>query len=444
MKSVAEAARSAIGSTVRVQGWVKTVRVQKQAAFVELTDGSMHGGIQIVAAPADVVGMSTGCSVVCEGELVANTRGKTSWQMVEIQNKKLELLGRVNQEVYPLQKKHHSVEFLRENIHLRPRSNTFSAVTRIRNIASMAVHNFFQAREFLWIHTPVITSSDCEGAGEQFRLTTAMNDEKPPREFFGSPAYLTVSGQLEAEMFACSMSRAYTFGPTFRAENSNTSRHLAEFWMVEPEVAFADLSSNMDLAEACLKSITSDILSKCEEDMKFLDPHHMNRLESTLKKQFARISYTKAIDILQKSRKNFVHPVQWGLPLQSEHERYLAESHVGHPVFVTDYPKDIKPFYMRVNDDERTVAAVDLLVPRIGELIGGSQREERYERLLQRMQEAKVDTTHLNWYLDLRRFGTVPHAGFGMGFERMLQYVTGIENIRDVIPVPRHVGRCDF
>eukprot|EP00742_Colponemidia_sp_Colp-10_P006364 GILJ01006821.1.p1 GENE.GILJ01006821.1~~GILJ01006821.1.p1 ORF type:complete len:445 (+),score=58.38 GILJ01006821.1:57-1391(+) len=444
MKSIAEVARSAIGSAVRVQGWVKTVRVQKQAAFVELTDGSMYGGIQIVASPADVAGMSTGCSVVCEGELVANTKGKQSWQMVEIQNRKLELLGGVNQEVYPLQKKHHSVEFLRENIHLRPRSNTFSAVTRIRNVASMAVHNFFQAREFLWIHTPIITSSDCEGAGEQFRLTTAMNDEKPPREFFGSPAYLTVSGQLEAEMFACSMTRAYTFGPTFRAENSNTSRHLAEFWMVEPEVAFADLCSNMELAEACLKSITTDILSKCEEDMKFLDPQHMNRLESTLKKEFARISYTKAVDILEKSRKNFVHPVQWGLPLQSEHERFLAESHVGHPVFITDYPKDIKPFYMRMNDDERTVAAVDLLVPRIGELVGGSQREERYEYLLARMQEAKVDTVHLNWYLDLRRYGTVPHAGFGMGFERLLQYVTGIENIRDVIPVPRHVGRCDF
>jgi asparaginyl-tRNA synthetase len=375
---------------------------------------------------------------------------------VELQAEELEVLGWADPDVYPLQKKRHSFEFLRTIAHLRPRTNTFGAVARIRNVMSQAVHAFFQERGFIYIHTPIITESDCEGAGEMFKVTTfdlldvPQKDGQPDfeKDFFSSPANLTVSGQLNAEIYALAMGDVYTFGPTFRAEDSNTSRHLAEFWMIEPEMAFCDLDGDIDLAVSFVKSVISDILDKCQEDIaffnRFIDKTLLVALEKVVSEDFPRLSYTEAIEILLKAKETFEFPVNWGSDLQSEHERYLCEKIFKKPVVVTDYPRVIKPFYMKVNDDGETVGAMDILVPKFGEIIGGSQREDDYDILLERMKEAGMDVDNYMWYLDLRKFGTVPHAGFGLGFERFIQFVTGMANIRDVIPFPRTPGNISF
>ena len=377
-------------------------------------------------------------------------------QKFEINASRLEVLGQADPEEYPLQKKRHTLEFLREIAHLRPRTNTFGAMARVRNTMAYAIHSFFQERGFQYIQTPMITASDAEGAGSMFRVTT-LDLQDPPRrdglvdsteDFFGQPTYLTVSGQLEAEIFALAMSDVYTFGPTFRAENSNTSRHLAEFWMVEPEVAFCDLDGLAELAEDFLKYIFSQALDKCPEDMAFFNQWYDNTAISTLEgiinSSFERLTYTEAIRLLESSGESFEFPVSWGLDLQSEHERYITEKRVGKPVVVTDYPRDIKAFYMRLNDDGQTVRAMDVLVPRIGEIIGGSQREEREDVLLERMKQSGLDAENYWWYLDLRRYGTVPHAGFGLGFERTVQFATGMQNIRDIIPFPRTPKNVEF
>lgn len=446
--------------SVKVQGWVRTKRELKEFAFVEVNDGSSMANLQVVLNPdlADygtiIKQLNTGASVEVEGVLVESP---AKGQRIELKASSAKVFGEADPETYPLQKKRHSFEFLRDIGHLRSRTNTFGAVFRVRNACATAIHKFFQERGFLWIHAPIITASDCEGAGEMFAVTS-FNLDKIPRtekqeidyskDFFGRPAYLTVSGQLEAEVMAMAFSNVYTFGPTFRAENSNTSRHLAEFWMVEPEMAFCDLQGDMDLAEEFLKYIFKYVLENCAEDMEFFNQRIDNSVLATadniINNQFERLTYTDAIKLLEKADKKFEFPVNWGLDLQSEHERYLAEEKFKKPVIVTDYPAKIKAFYMRLNDDEQTVRAMDILAPKIGEIIGGSQREERLDVLEKRIEALGIDAKTLWWYLDLRRFGTVPHAGFGLGFERLVQFMTGMANIRDVIPFPRAPLTVEF
>ena len=450
--------REAAGGQVMVQGWVKTRRSSGAVSFIQISDGSTLRDLQVVVEPSSpdfalVETLNTGSSVRVVGELL-ESQGRN--QKFEVNAASLEVLGQADPEEYPLQKKRHTLEFLREIAHLRPRTNTFGAMARVRNTMAYAIHSFFQERGFQYIQTPMITASDAEGAGSMFRVTT-LDLQDPPRrdglvdnaeDFFGQPTYLTVSGQLEAEIFALAMSDVYTFGPTFRAENSNTSRHLAEFWMVEPEVAFCDLDGLAELAEDFLKYVFSAALDRCPEDMAFFNQWYDNTAISTLEgiinSSFERLTYTEAIRLLESSGESFEFPVSWGLDLQSEHERYITEKRVGKPVVVTDYPRDIKAFYMRLNDDGETVRAMDVLVPRIGEIIGGSQREEREDVLLDRMKQSGLDAENYWWYLDLRRYGTVPHAGFGLGFERTVQFATGMQNIRDVIPFPRTPKNVEF
>ena len=443
---------------VLVQGWVKTRRSSRAVTFVQVNDGSTLRDLQIVVgedSPFYSVAnsLNTGCSVSVIGDVV-ESQGKG--QRFEIKAKEVELIGTAEPETYPLQKKRHTPEFLREIAHLRPRTNTFGAMARVRNAVAYAIHSFFQERGFQYIQTPIITASDAEGAGSMFRVTT-LDLENLPRldgaidlseDFFGRSTYLTVSGQLEAEIFAMALSNVYTFGPTFRAENSNTSRHLAEFWMVEPEVAFCELEGLADLAEDFLKYIFGNVLENCAEDMEFFNRWYneetISTLESIVNSPFERITYTEAVDMLLQSEESFEYPVSWGVDLQSEHERYLTEKRIGRPVIVTDYPKEIKSFYMRLNDDDKTVRAMDVLAPGIGEIIGGSQREERGDVLRHRMRETGLKEEEYYWYLDLRRYGTVPHAGFGLGFERTVQFITGVSNIRDVIPFPRTPKNAEF
>lgn len=451
-----------IDSHVTVEGWIRTRRDSKAGlSFLHVSDGSCFSPIQVVA-PADlenyeteVKRLSAGCAVRASGTLVAS-QGKG--QSVEIQATSVEVVGWVEDpETYPMQPKRHSMEHLRAQAHLRPRTNLIGAVTRVRNCLAQATHRFFHERGFYWIHTPIITGSDCEGAGEMFRVS-ALDLANLPRtdagavdfsqDFFGKETHLTVSGQLNVETYCLAMSQVYTFGPTFRAENSNTRRHLAEFWMIEPEIAFADLDDDADLAEAYLKYLFKAVLDEREDDLAFfqkrVDKTVIDRLEAMVNNEFARMTYTEAIEHLTKAKKKFEFPVSWGMDLQSEHERYLCERVVGRPVAVMHYPKDIKAFYMRMNDDGRTVAAMDVLAPGVGELIGGSQREERLDVLDARLAEMELPVEDYWWYRDLRRYGTVPHAGFGMGFERAVQYATGVENIRDVIPFPRAARQAEF
>jgi len=449
-----------IGDPFTVMGWVRTKRDSKGGfSFIEINDGSCMSGLQIIAEKdlsnyaGEVTKLQTGCSIKVTGNL-AESQGKG--QKVELVATEIQVLGWADPQAYPLQKKRHSFEFLRTIAHLRPRTNTFGAVARIRNAMSFAIHSFFQERGFLYIHTPIITGSDCEGAGEMFRVTTLDLGDLPIKEgmvdfeqdFFGAQANLTVSGQLEAEVYALAMGDVYTFGPTFRAENSNTSRHLAEFWMVEPEMAFCDLQGNIDLAVAFLKYIFKWVLDQCEEDMqffnRFIDQSVIQNLEDVVAQDFGVMTYTEAMKILSKAETTFEYPVQWGADLQSEHERYLCEKVLGRPVVLTDYPADIKPFYMKHNSDGKTVRAMDVLVPKIGEIIGGSQREDDYDILLESIKKDNLDPEDYWWYLDLRKYGSVPHAGFGLGFERLIQFVTGMANIRDVIPFPRTPGNVSF
>ena len=445
--------------TKTIQGWVRTKRELKNFSFMEVNDGSSLTSLQVVLNPdlpnyEDLLKqINTGTSVQVEGKLVPSP-GKG--QRIEMHANTVQVYGESDPETYPLQKKRHSFEFLRTIGHLRGRTNTLGAVFRVRNAASRAIHQFFQEKDFLWIHTPVITASDCEGAGELFSVTSLDLKQIPrleddvdfSQDFFGRPAYLTVSGQLEAEVMAMSFGNVYTFGPTFRAENSNTSRHLAEFWMVEPEMAFCDLKGDMDLAEEFLKYVFKFVLESCPEDMEFfnqrIDDTVLATADNIINSEFERVTYTDAIALLEKADRTFEFPVEWGIDLQSEHERYLAENLFKKPVIVTDYPIGIKAFYMRLNDDQKTVAAMDILAPKIGEIVGGSQREERLDVLQQRLKNQGMSEEELWWYLDLRRYGTVPHAGFGLGFERLVQFMTGMGNIRDVIPFPRTPLSAEF
>jgi len=435
-------------ASVELSGWVRTRRDSKEFSFVELNDGSCLQGIQVIIdagipGSEQVSKMNTGASVSVVGELVESPGKGQSW---EVRATEVSLLGEAPED-FPLQKKGHSPEFLRSIAHLRPRTNLYGAVFRMRSRLAYAVHRFFNERDFTYVHTPIITASDCEGAGEMFRVTTNPTG-KPEEDFFGKQSYLTVSGQLEGETFACALSNIYTFGPTFRAENSNTTRHAAEFWMIEPEMAFCNLEGDMDLAEDFLKFLVKDVLENSEGDLtifeKFIDKGLRPRLEKLASSGFGRMTYTEAVELLLKSGKKFDYPVEWGVNLQSEHERYLCEEVVKGPLTVYNYPKSIKPFYMRTNDDGKTVTAMDVLVPGVGEIIGGAQREERHDLLKDRMIADGLDLEDYGWYLDLRKFGTVPHAGFGAGFERLLMYVTGMQNIRDVIPFARTPGHCEF
>ncbi|MGB5961039.1 MAG: asparagine--tRNA ligase [Coleofasciculaceae cyanobacterium] len=445
---------------VTIQGWVRTKRELKGFSFIEVNDGSSLANLQVVINAdlpdyeAVIKRLNTGASLEVSGVLVAS-QGKG--QRIELKAATVQVYGEADPETYPLQKKRHSFEFLREIGHLRSRTNTLGAVFRVRNACSQAIHQFYQERGFLWVHTPMITANDCEGAGELFTVTNLDLKDVPKtdksevdfaQDFFGRRAFLTVSGQLQAEVMALSFRDVYTFGPTFRAENSNTSRHLAEFWMVEPEMAFCDLKGDMDLAEAFLKYIFKFVLEQCPEDMEFFNQRIDNSVlataENIINNQFERISYTEAIALLEKADRKFAYPVSWGLDLQSEHERYLAEELFKKPVIVNNYPVGIKAFYMRLNDDEKTVAAMDVLAPKIGEIIGGSQREERLDILERRIIAQGMNPEDLWWYLDLRRYGTVPHAGFGLGFERVVQFMTGMGNIRDVIPFPRTPLSAEF
>ena len=460
LKSPSKGFKDIIGKEVTIKGWVRTVRNQKTFTFIEINDGSTLSNFQVIADPeipnySKLAGaLTTGTSVSIKGTIVESP-GKG--QAVEIQAATVDIIGSCSAEDYPLQKKRHSFEFLRSIAHLRPRTNTLGAVARVRSALAYATHKFFQDKGFIYVQTPIITASDCEGAGELFRVST-LDPEKIPKDkngsvdyskdFFEKPAYLTVSGQLNGEIYACSHSDIYTFGPTFRAEKSNTSRHLAEFWMVEPEMAFCDLDMDMDNAEAYVKYLLQHLMDHCQEDLeffnKFISKGLIDRLKTIIETPFERASYTYAMRILEKSGERFEYPVRWGHDLQSEHERYLSEKYFNKPVFITDYPREIKPFYMRLNDDEKTVANMDLLFPKIGEIIGGSQREERPNYLKERMKEAKMDLEEYWWYVDLRDYGTVPHAGYGLGFERMVQFATGVENIRDVIAFPRYPGKAEF
>jgi asparaginyl-tRNA synthetase len=450
------------GGEVTVRGWVRTRRDSKAGlSFVNVSDGSCFAPIQVVAPStldnyeSEVKHLTAGCAVIATGTLV---QSQGQGQAFEIQASKLEVVGWVEDpETYPIQPKAHSLEFLREVAHLRPRTNLFGAVTRIRDCLAKAVHRFFHEQGFYWISTPIITTSDAEGAGQMFRVSTLDVANLPRdgkgnvdfgRDFFGKETFLSVSGQLNVEGYCLALSKVYTFGPTFRAENSNTSRHLAEFWMIEPEIAFADLTENANLAEAFLKYLFRAVLDERMDDLTFIaervQPDAITRLEAFINAPFERIDYTDAISLLQKSGKKFEFPVEWGLDLQTEHERWLTEEHVGRPVVVMNYPEHIKAFYMRLNDDGRTVAAMDVLAPGIGEIIGGSQREERLDLLDARMAQFGLDAAHYGWYRDFRRYGTVPHAGFGLGFERLVVYVCGLSNIRDAIPYPRAPGSAEF
>ena len=432
---------------VGVSGWVRTRRDSKEFSFLEVNDGSCLGSLQVIADAGikgyeDVQMMATGSAIKVQGNLVASPGKGQTW---ELHATELELVGHAPED-YPLQKKRHGPEFLREIAHLRPRTNLFGAIFRTRSRLALAVHHFFEKRNFVYVHTPIITANDCEGAGEMFKVTTDAGSDHDGEHFFGKPAHLTVSGQLEGETFACALSNIYTFGPTFRAENSHTSRHAAEFWMIEPEMAFCDLEGDMNLAEAFVKELTQEILEGPEDDFglfsRFVDKGLESRLRTIVERPFARISYTEAVQILEESGHTFEYPVAWGDNLQSEHERYLTEEHCKSPVTVFNYPEQIKPFYMRRNDDGKTVAAMDVLVPGIGEIVGGSQREERLDILQKSMKSDRLNEEDYQWYLDLRKFGSVPHAGFGLGFERLLMMVTGVQNIRDVIPFPRTPGAC--
>ena len=447
------------GREVEVNGWVRTIRDSKALGFIELNDGTFFKNLQIVFEEGkvdnfkEICKIGAGSGISCKGELVLTPEAK---QPFEIHAHEITLQGACPSD-YPLQKKRHSNEYLRTIAHLRPRTNTFSAVFRVRSAVAFAIHKFFQEQGFVYVHTPIITASDCEGAGQMFHVTT-LDMENPPRtadgkldsskDFFGKPANLTVSGQLEGEAFALAFQKIYTFGPTFRAENSNTPRHASEFWMIEPEIAFAGLRENMDLAEAMVKYIIRYVLENYPEEMeffnKFIDKGLLDRLQNILDSEFARITYTEAVDILQKSGQKFEYPVSWGIDLQSEHERYITEKVFGKPVFVTGYPKEIKAFYMRLNDDNKTVAAMDLLAPGVGEIIGGSQREERYDLLAQRIVETGMQPEDYWWYMELRKYGGVKHAGYGLGFERMIMYLTGMSNIRDVLPFPRVPKWAEF
>jgi len=445
------------GKEYLVKGWVRTVRTGKGVCFIQLNDGSSFAGLQVVVEPelpnyAEVAALGTGAALAVTGIL---QESPASGQALELKAQSVEVVGPAD-ENFPMQKKRHTFEYLRTIAHLRLRSNTFGAVFRVRSSLAQEVHRFFAERGFLYVHTPIITANDCEGAGELFRVTT-LDLANPPRlngavdfsqDFFARATGLTVSGQLEGELFAQAFSDIYTFGPTFRAENSNTARHAAEFWMIEPEMAFADLNDDADLAEAFFKRLCSHALENCAEDMEFfnaqIDKGLIQRIQAVAGASFARMEYGEAIERLKKAPVSFQFPVEWGLDLQSEHERYLTEQVVGGPVFILNYPKEIKAFYMRQNDDAKTVAAMDLLVPKVGEIIGGSQREERLERLEARMRETGIEPESLSWYLDSRRWGTTPHAGFGLGFERLIMYLTGMENIRDVIPFPRTPRHAEF
>ena len=445
---------------VKVSGWVRTIRESKAFAFVELNDGTYFKNLQIILEAGKlpdydgiVKSIATGAAIEAEGVLTLTPEMK---QPFELKAEQVTVVGESPSD-YPLQKKRHTLEYLRTIQHLRPRANLFQCAFRVRSVAAQAIHRFFHDKGYLYVHTPLITGSDCEGAGEMFRVTTLdpdalpLNDEGKTdysKDFFGKPVSLTVSGQLNAEIFAMAFRNVYTFGPTFRAEESYTPRHAAEFWMIEPEIAFADLSIDMDLQEEMVKYIIAAVLEECPEEMAFLnsfvDKGLVDRLAFVRDSEFVRCTYTEAIDILQKSGEKFEYPISWGSDLQTEHERYLTEKHFGKPVFVTDWPKEIKAFYMRMNDDGKTVAAADLLVPAVGELCGGSQREERYDVLKARIEELGMNPEDYWWYLELRKYGTAKHAGFGMGFERMIMYLTGIANIRDVLPFPRTTGNADF
>jgi len=459
LASIKQAYLLPVGSEITVRGWVRSRRDSKGITFIELNDGSRFKSLQLVVESGVVPGetlsqVTTGSSISASGVLVESP---AKGQAVELKVEAVFIYGTADPATYPLQKKGHSFEFLREIAHLRVRSNTFGAAFRVRNALTHAIHSFFQERDFIYVQTPIITTSDCEGAGEMFNVTS-LNLQDPPRtadgkvdwqqDFFGRPAYLTVSGQMEAEIFALNFAKVYTFGPTFRAENSNTPRHLAEFWMIEPEMAFYDLQDNMRLAEEFLKFAIRHILEHCREDLEFFNQRVektvLDTLEHVAGSAFAHLSYTDAIKALQDAQRKWEYEPQWGHDLQTEHERFLSEELFKKPVIVTDYPKVIKPFYMRVNDDDRTVRAMDILVPRVGEIIGGSQREERYDVVLQRLKETGLDERPYWWYLDLRRYGTAPHSGFGLGLERMMMYLTGLKNIRDVIPFPRTPGNADF
>ena len=447
------------GREVRISGWARTIRDMKTFGFIELNDGSCFKNLQVVMEAAtlsnykEIAGQNVGAALTVAGTVVLTPGAK---QPLEVKAASITVEGPSAPE-YPLQKKRHSVEYLRTIQHLRPRTNLFSATFRVRSVAAHAIHTFFQERGFVYVHTPIITASDCEGAGEMFRVTTLDLDNVPKtgdgavdytQDFFGKPANLTVSGQLNAENFAMAFGDVYTFGPTFRAEKSNTTRHAAEFWMIEPEMAFCDLAGDMDVAEAMIKFIIRTVLEKCPDEINFfnsfVDKGLKERLEHVASSDFGRVSYTEAVELLKQNNDKFDYKVEWGTDLQTEHERYLTEQIFKKPVFVTDYPKDIKAFYMRLNDDGKTVAACDCLVPGIGEIIGGSQREERLELLEGRIQELGMNPEDYWWYLDLRRYGGCKHAGFGLGFERMVMYLTGISNIRDVLPHPRTVGNAEF
>lgn len=457
---VAELLAKAPGTEVTAKGWVRTKRGNKNISFIALNDGSTINNIQVVCDHSGNISeetlkkITTGACLAVTGDLVES---QGSGQKVEILAKEIEVYGTADPETYPLQKKGHSMEFLREIAHLRPRTNTFGAVLRIRHAMAFAIHKFFNDKGFCYLHTPLITASDAEGAGAMFQVTTLDLDNMPRNEegkidydqdFFGRHTSLTVSGQLEGELGAMALGNIYTFGPTFRAENSNTPRHLAEFWMIEPEMAFYEIEDNMDLAEEFIKYLVQYALDNCADDLQFLnnmfDKELIERLKSVIGTEFVRLTYTEGIKILEASGEKFEYPVHWGVDLQSEHERYLVEKHFKKPVILTDYPKDIKAFYMKQNNDGKTVRAMDVLFPKIGEIIGGSERESSYEKLTNRIAELGMDTTNLWWYIDTRRFGTAPHSGFGLGFERLLLFVTGMQNIRDVIPFPRTPKSAEF
>lgn len=451
-----------IDQTVTVKGWVRSRRDSKAGfSFVAVHDGSCFDPIQAIVPntvanyESEVLKLTKDCSVAITGKLIAS-QGKG--QSVEIQADSVEVYGWVDSpETYPVSPKRHTMEHLREVAHLRTRTNIIGSVARVRNQLANAIHNFLCQKGFMWVNTPILTSNDCEGAGELFRVST-LDSLNPPlddkgnvdfkEDFFGKETFLTVSGQLNVESYCCSLSKVYTFGPTFRAENSNTSRHLAEFWMVEPEIAFANLNDDANLAEEMLKSVIQTVMDNCQDDLNFFNQFVqkglIDKLQSVVDKGFVRVEYTDAVDILQKSGQKFEYPVEWGIDLQSEHERFLCEKHFNAPVVIMNYPKDIKAFYMRLNDDGKTVAAMDVLVPGIGEIIGGSQREERLDVLDSRMAEMNIDNSGLSWYRDLRRYGTIPHSGFGLGFERLLGYITGVPNIRELIPFPRTPGNAKF
>lgn len=459
VKKIYETPEEFADKEVRISGWVRTNRSSNKFGFIELNDGSCFKSIQVVYEEDNIDNFieiskaAVASALTVWGTLTLTPEAK---QPFEIKAAKV-IIEAGSSADYPLQKKRHSLEFLREIAHLRPRSNTFSAVFRVRSLVAYAIHEFFQERDFVYVHAPIITGSDAEGAGEMFRVTT-LDISSPPRtedgkvdnsrDFFGKITNLTVSGQLEAEAYALAFRKVYTFGPTFRAENSNTARHASEFWMIEPEVAFADLSDNMELAEDMIKYIIRFVLEKAPQEMEFfnefLDKGLLERLENIINSDFERITYTKAIELLKNSGETFQYPVEWGIDLQTEHERYITEKIFKKPVFVTGYPKEIKAFYMRLNEDRKTVAAMDLLVPGVGEIIGGSQREERYDELLERIREMNLNEEEYRWYLDLRRYGGVKHSGYGLGFERIIMYITGVSNIRDVIPFPRTPKSAEF